>query len=482
MAVYIRAAKPRWRLALVLGMIALVPLNALAATPSNQNLQTKLDALDARVKKLEQDKAELEHALSGQYISAYEPELSSRLKAVESQANSYKKAVGTVERLEGIETSAGLTMMGQKLLDSIPGNQKDGELNYRADVTVTLPGGEFGNATGFIFTHFRMGQGLGLENPDGAFSSLNSTSFQRPGNTASDSTVLLAQAWYQLNVPLPLGGNPDLSRSHMEFNVGKMDPFAFFDQNAVVDDETRGFVNQAFVHNPLLDISGDIGVDEFGFSPGLRFAYINETSDPQTYGFSVGLFAAGDGASYNDSFNSPFVIAQAETHQRFFGLDGNYRLYVWRNNQGIDYDGVTTDHSGVGLSMDQRMGDYTRLFARYGVQTHGKVRFDQALTLGSEFGGSYWNRGADAIGVALGWLKTSDDFRRDSLTVDANGDTVPDYGYRASGAEQLTELYYRYHFNKQVALSPNLQLIRNPGGNDQADDVKAAGVRLQINY
>jgi carbohydrate-selective porin OprB len=261
-----------------------------------------------------------------------------------------------------------------------------------------------------------------------------------------------------------------------------MDPFAFFDQNAVVDDETRGFVNQAFVHNPLLDISGDIGVDEFGFSPGLRFAYINETSDPQTYGLSVGLFAAGDGASYNDSFNSPFVIAQAETHQRFFGLDGNYRLYVWRNNQGIDYDGVTTDHSGVGLSMDQRMGDYTRLFARYGVQTRGKVRFDQALTLGSEFGGSYWNRGADAIGVALGWLKTSDDFRRDSLTVDANGDTVPDYGYRASGAEQLTELYYRYHFNKQVALSPNLQLIRNPGGNDQADDVKAAGVRLQINY
>ncbi|MBI1425361.1 MAG: carbohydrate porin [Gammaproteobacteria bacterium] len=482
MARVFKAAMSPRGIAALAGLIGFLSWHAMAAEPTTTDLQKKLDVLDARVRQLEKDKADLEKSLSGQYISEDEPDLSARLKAVESQANSYKKAVNTMEGLEGIKTNAGLTMLGQSLQGSVPSGQKDGELNYRADVTVTLPGGEFGNANGIIFTHFRMGQGLGLETPNNAFSSVNATSFQRPGNTASDSTVLLAQLWYQLNVPLPLGGNPGLSRSHLEFNIGKMDPFGFFDQNDVADDESRGFINQAFVHNPLLDIGGDVGVDDFGFTPGMRIAYINESSTPQTYAFSVGIFATGNGASYNDSFGSSFAIAQFDTHQRFFGSDGNYRLYVWRNTLGTDYDGTGAEHSGVGISMDQHVGDYTKLFARYGHQLQGKVRFDQALTVGAEFGGSYWNRGADAIGVALGWLKISDDFHQDSLTVDANGDSVPDYGYQADGAEQVAELYYRYHFNKEIALSPNLQLIRHPGGNSQASDVKAAGLRLQIDY
>lgn len=479
MADSFRAARC-WQHTVNLLVLCLAPLGAAAAPPTTGELQQKLDALESRVKKLEQDKADLERALSQQYISADEPQLAARVKAVESQTMSYKKAAETIEGLEEIQTDAGMTMMGQSLLGSTPSGQNNGELNYRADVSVTLPAGEFGNASGFMFAHFRMGQGLGLENPSNAFSSVNATSFQRPGSTASDSTVLLAQAWYQLNVPLPLGGNPILSRSHMEFNVGKMDPFMFFDQNAVADDETRGFVNQAFVHNPLLDVGSDIGVDEFGFSPGLRLAYVNERQAPLSYGVSLGVFGAGKGASFDNSFNSPFTILQLETHQRLNGQDGNYRLYAWQNGRGGDYDATTSTHSGVGLSVDQRFGDYTRLFGRYGVQTQGRVQFDQALTLGAEFGGSYWNRGADAVGLALARLDPSDAFKRDSLTLDANADGNPDYGYRANNAEQVAELYYHYHFNKQITVSPNLQLIRNPGGNSQVSNVKALGLRAQI--
>jgi hypothetical protein len=325
-----------------------------------------------------------------------------------------------------------------------------------------------------------MGQGLGLENPGGAFSSVNGASFQRPGSESSDSTVLLAQAWYQLDIPLPLGGNPDLSRQHLELNIGKIDPFLFFDQNTIADDETRGFINQGFIHNPLLDAGGDIGVDEFGFTPGIRLAWIDDSRKPVSYGLSMGVFGAGSGASFEDTLDSPFVIVQAETGQRLFnGLAGNYRLYAWLNTRAEGYDTALNDHSGVGISIDQQVADYVTLFGRYGIQLKGRVMFDQALTLGAEIGGSYWDRGADALGIALGWLDTSDAFRRDSLSIDGDGDGNPDFGYQASAGEQLLEVYYRYRLNSQFELSPNLQYVINPGGNESAADVIAFGLRTQ---
>ncbi len=471
----------------VLSLTALIlggaPLMVQAAETKESMILQRLGSMEKRIRQLEEENVKLKRSLEEPYISEKEPEITARLKAVESQVNSYRQAARTVESLEGISAGVGLTLMAQGLTDTPAGEGKDSELNYRGDVTVSLPGGTLGAAEGFIFTHFRMGQGLGLENPGGAFASLNSTSFQRPGSKASDSTVLLAQAWYQLNVPLPLGGNPDLSRRHVEFNFGKMDPFVFFDQNAIADDETRGFVNQAFVHNPLLDVGGDVGVDEFGFTPGMRLAYINDFYKPQQYGLSLGVFGSGEGASFSDSLKTPFVILQAETEQRIFGgLAGNYRLYAWRNGRAEDFDGTVTAHSGVGISLNQQVADYATLFLRAGWQTQGKVAFDRTLTLGGEWGGSYWGRGADALGIALGWLKVSDEFSKASLTLDADGDGTPDFGYRADGSEQIAEIYYRYRLNGQFELSPNLQYVRTPGGNGSASDMTALGLRAQLSF
>lgn len=296
--------------------------------------------------------------------------------------------------------------------------------------------------------------------------------------------MLLAQAWYQLDAPLPLGGFKPQSREKLSLNFGKMDPFLFFDQNSVADDETTRFLNTAFVHNPLLDAGGDVGVDAFGFTPGLRFAYHNETSKPLTWDASLGIFGAGSGATFTNSFEKPFAIAQLETARKFFGgLDGNYRLYFWRNGQATPYaneaDTATEVHSGWGLSADQRVGDATTLFGRYGHQTRGKARFDRALTLGAEFGGSYWNRGADALGVAVGQLRTSSEFRNDAPALDADADGTPDFGYDASGSERIAEVYYRLRINRQFELSPDLQHVDRPAGN-AAKNMNLIGLRAQL--
>lgn len=453
-----------------------------AADAEISELKAQLQEMTKRVEQLEQTQKETDKALEDPSISAMEPPVAARLKAVESQANRQKKAAELGDSLEGISVGAGLTMVAQNA--SGGPSERDGELNYRADVEVSVPMDSLGNSSeAELYGQFRIGQGEGLGTLGTAFSSTNATTFQRPNTEASDSTVLLAQAWYGVKLPLPLGGNPDLSRQHLEFNVGKMDPFAFFDGNDIADDETTRYMNQALVHNPLLDVGGDVGVDEFGFTPGLRMAYVNESAAPESYGLSVGVFGSGAGASFSDSLQSPFVIVQAETEQRLFqGSVGHYRLYAWENGRSTDLNGEEVRHTGVGISLDQQVHDYTRVFTRLGKQINGEVRFDRAATVGVEFGGSYWSRGADALGLAAGAMKVSDEFNAVSESLDVDADGEADFGYLATGSEQVYEVYYRYFLNGQLALTPSAQYIRQPGGNAEADNFKAVGLRAQFDY
>ena len=442
-----------------------------------------------RIERLEKKNEALEKALEGERISENEPEVATRLKAVEFQTLSMQKQARAIESLEGITAGVSFTTVTQHAGGSVTTDgSSESQWNYRADVSVSLPGGEIGNAEGKLFAHFRMGQGDGLTRILPTFGGVNATGFHVQGvRSDDDATVLLAQAWYQLDVPLPLGGFKPQSRESFSFNFGKMDPFLFFDQNAIADDETTRFLNTAFVHNPLLDAGGDVGVDAFGFTPGLRFAYHNETERPLAWDASLGVFGAGSGAQFSNSFEKPFVIAQLETTRKFFGgLNGHYRLYLWRNGQATAYanefDIQTEKHTGWGMSIDQRVGDATTLFARYGRQTQGKARFNRATTLGAEFGGSYWDRGADAVGAAFGQLHTSADFRTDAPTLDANADGNADFGYAASGAEQLIELYYRWRIHTKFEVSPDLQHVSRPAGNGAAKDVNLIGLRAQITF
>jgi hypothetical protein len=435
--------------------------------------------IEQRVEKLEQHNAALEKAFGEPTISENEPPIAAHLKAVETEALSYKKGKKVLDALGDIKVGAGMTMVGQNLT----GQQldKESQLNWRGDVTVTLPGGKVGNSKGTIFTHVRMGQGQGVGSVNNSYSSLNATAFQRPGADSSDAAIDLVQAWYQLDVPL--GGVGAQSKSHLEFTVGKMDPFMFFDQNTVAADETRFFMNSALVHNPLLDAGGDIGVDGLGFTPGLRVAYINESDKSMVWRLQAAVMETGDGAAFQNSTDFPFRIVQAETTQRFFGgLDGNYRVYAWMNDRATDFDDRRAKHAGIGFSFDQKVDDYITVFSRYGYELKGNPRFDQSLSIGGEVGGSYWGRGTDGLGLAMVASHVNKKFRERSETLDNDGDGTPDFGYRAGSFEQLAEVYYRYRLLPNFELTPDFQVIRHPGGDPSSAVAYALGLRGQLTY
>lgn len=443
--------------------------------------------LEKRVQSLEQAQEQVTKGLESENVSQYEPELTSRLKAVEVDVLDMKKSGKTIEALEGLKAGVSLTTVAQ-MPSGLPAGTADGnsQLNYRADVTAELPLEPIGNIDHKLFAHFRMGQGLGLNSPFanlGAFASApNAVAFRASGASPDDSVAILGQAWYQASIPLPFGGFKPRSRQTLELTFGKMDIFGFFDQNDAAGDESIQFLNSVFVHNPLLDAGGQIGVDANGFQPGFVASYLNETRKPETWRLSLGVFGTGEGANYQHFFSSPLVIAQAETSLKFYGLTGNYRIYAWNQGQGTELDGSTSKQVGWGISADQRVDDGVTLFGRYGQMAKGKVPFDRALTLGVEFDGSYWNRGADTIGLAGGWLQASGDYRAAGGSGDLNGDGIPDFSFTPDGAEKVAELYYRYRISPQFEVSPDFQYVWRMGGNPGAGNVGVLGLRAQLSY
>jgi len=466
------------RLATRLLSVALAAAVAMPAAAADDTaaLLAELKRLAQRIEALEQQNREMEKSLATERISEKEPEVVTRLKAVEFQTLSMQKQARQIEALEGISASASLAGVVQ---NANRGNQ--GTLaNYRGDVAVGLPGGEIGSTEGKIFAQLRFGQGDGVSLGRAYTSTPNTTAFQLGGSPADDSTVILAQAWYQLATPLLRGGSKANAREHLHLTFGKIDPFVFFDQNAVADDESVRFMNNAFVHNPLLDSGGDIGADAYGFAPGAIAQYANEREKGSEWGLSLGVFGSGAAANFGGSLSGPLVIAQAETAARFNYLPGNYRAYLWRNGRGAGYDGVERRHSGIGFSVDQKVDDHLTLFGRYGHQTGGKTRFDRALTVGGELGGNGWGRAADSLGIAFGALRTGDDYRSESTLFDLDGDGAPDP--QASGWEKQMEFYYRYKVNSQFELTPDFQLIRRPAGDGSGSTVKVAGLRAKIGF
>ena len=461
--------------------------SSIARAVEPYDVQTDVSELKKRVDRLEKRNAELEQALESDRLSDQEPVLATRLKAVEDLAANMKPRASQLEALEGIAVEVSFTTVGQRANNTATvDGRRESQLNYRADVSVSLPVGAVGGIGSELFAQVRLGQGDGLARLHPTFSGPNATAFQLSGTSqADDSTALLAQLWYQANIPTENAASE--SRGAWQIGFGKSEVFSFFDENAVAGNEAQQFLNSAFVHNPLLDAGGDVGADVYGFQPGVRLAYVDESSKPLTYGISVGVFGTGPGAHYENTFSSPFSILQVETHQRFFGgLGGNYRLYFWRNGQSTPFnnplDSTVEQRAGWGLSVDQQVSEGVVLFARYGKETRGRVQFDRTITAGAEIGGESWGRALDAVGAAAGILRTSAQFRADAPVLDADGDGTPDFGYTPDASEKVYELYYRYHVSKAFALTPDFQLIRNPGGNGASESMKIIGLRAQVTF
>jgi len=475
------------KIALVLAGLVSVPAWAAEATVDQQMLMQAYENLLQRVEQLEAAnkilEASIEHDAKKPGMENQTAAISERVDDLENQVLVLKKPSES-----GIAFGASLTMVALDAVSGTVTGKNDSQLNYLADVEFEIPGDALGKLVGFgdskFFAHLRAGQGNSLDSLTPTLTgTTNSSAFEL--SNGDESALILAEAWYQLGIPL--GENQSGQAGRIETTIGKMDVFGFYDGNAIADDETEFFLNNVFVHNPLLDSGGDLTADNFGFAPGLNVAYINDVNSVNYWKFSLGVFGSGQGAAFDNSLSDPFVIGQAQySGKALFGLPGNYRLYGWYNGQAVAYanefDSASESHTGVGFSIDQQVSQHFTLFSRYGYSLDGKVKFDWAFTLGGQLGGASWGRATDRVGLAFGWLNPSSDFKAAAPTLDADTDGKPDFGFTPNSAENQAELFYAWQINNNFQLTPSVQWVGQPGGNSSADDILVLGLRAKAAF
>jgi len=156
-----------------------------------------------------------------------------------------------------------------------------------------------------------------------------------------------------------------------------------------------------------------------------------------------------------------------------FGYDedmwgGNYRFYCWYN--GLDHAKLvwsgesSTENNkernyGFGLSFDQAITDVFGVFARYGWERHdiniastnaNAAPLESAWSLGMQMTGKYWKRNNDILAFAFGQAIPSKQYK--------------DAGLGFISPEGHFETYYRIQLTKNLALSPDIQVVWNPHG------------------
>lgn len=322
---------------------------------------------------------------------------------------------GQVLRLAGehqVTLGAGLTIVGQRMT----GGEDDSGLTYSADLAFE---GDFGNK-GKAFIYINTAQGEGIDT--GAAMGANADNESGTLGEGGYSETRVAEAWYQFPV-----------NEVFAVTIGKIDPTGFYDANAVANDETTQFLNDAFVNNPAIAMPGYVG--------GL-----NVTITPsENVTVNVGAYESGD--DFQGSLSDSFLVGEVAFAGQLGGRDGNVRLTLWNED--------STENQGVAVSVDQMINDQLTVFARYGTQDDDQP-FDQAFTLGGQWA---WDR--ETFGLAYGLLT-------------ATADDADD--------ESHVELYWRHALNDNVHVTFDAQSAMNPGFDGDADDVFVYGGRVQLDF
>jgi high affinity Mn2+ porin len=428
---------------LVLPVTMLFLFSPFFATNAQHDLQGELELLKQRMQQ--------EEKLKEQDHKAAEPE-----EAQEEQRQEFSAIVETLK-----EIKIGFLAMGvvQGSVDNhknegIPsekdrGDRVDGSVS--ADLEISKRIGNHGLATVILAGAY--GDGLDPRSP--SWWGIN-------GDAEGEQRVYLKELWYE----------HELFDGRLCFTLGKVDLTTYFDANEVANDEYTQFLSPGFVHSAAIEFPDDNG-------PGVRVQFIPLELVDISFGWGEG------DADWNELGQRSFFIGEVGLHPTLGQLQGNYRLYGWFRRRHQDEGFVKWDDQlkgigdsqngwGLGFSLDQAVTSKATFFGRVGYQDQEAYEFAWVWSAGAEVRGGYWDREADALGVAFGMAMISDDYQDLKRIVDAEPWFTKD--------EYHLELYYRFQLNDYISISPDLQILWNAQGDDRLDPVTVIGIRGTVEF
>lgn len=409
---------------LVLVMIITASAMVSSALGGGDPLQKELAGLKARI-------AELERKVAKQ---------GSQIEEQDAQMGELKEVK---EALSRISIGGGITGVIQASDNNEEANTGEGDVTdgaYSVDLEIESPIGE----KGIAFLHIEGGEGAGIDDDVLSLSGCNADA----NNTSGRLEV--TEAWYEHS----------FLDETLAFTIGKLGLTAYFDGNEVANDETAQFLSSGFTNNLAVEFSDN------GF--GMRLTW----SSTELFDLSLGL-QDSDG-DWENVFDHPFSIFEVNLKPDLGGLGGNYRFYVWQNDSNHtkweDASKTHEDNSGFGISFDRGISDRVTLFARLGWQEEEVSTIKSAWSLGAQLQSPFLSRPEDVFGIAYGKAILSGDYKESASSSTNDAD------------EGHYEAYYNIKVNDYLSISPDVQVITEPNGNDSADTVTIFGIRSQINF
>ena len=285
-----------------------------------------------------------------------------------------------------------------------------------------------------------------------------------------NEAIYVDQLWYEQRL---WGGR-------VRVRLGYLDEQTILDRNAYANSEDTQFM-ATFLDNDNAIVPLAIGLGASMFVDLCeRLTLIGSVADAEGQVTHAG---------FDTAFDDPrelFLYGELDLSASLPGpsgvLPGTYRVGVLSDPRERVVFGTESAPGGreleredVGfyLSFDQRVlaarSDPRQglgLFVRYGYRAPDVNTITQFWSFGFEWTGLVPARGADAFGIGSYGAYGSQRLR--------------DAGDRAVGREIGIEGYYRFQLTPWLAVSPDLQLIHDPGARTTADDAWIAGLRMRV--
>jgi len=257
----------------------------------------------------------------------------------------------------------------------------------------------------------------------------------------------------------------------LQVSAGKTEQLRFLDQNAFANDQNSQFVGKPFVNSTVLDSE-----NLYTMLAGAEFKPIElvslsvvgaSTSRPNVEGTPLEDTSKN---KYDNVFSTPFLGGQVTVSPKFGELEGNYRLYGWYagyNHSKLDSDRNFTGQKdkgwGIGVSADQQVTPMIGLFGRFAWNNDDVYVVGWEASGGVNLKGLIPGRDEDNLGLGFAALTPGD-------------------RYSENDPEYHLELYYRIAVTENLAFTPDVQYVWNPGGDSDNDGVFAGMLRGEFNF
>jgi porin len=373
---------------------------------------------------------------------------------------------------QGVEVSTSVTEIYQEVLDNGTLNQSTGHHSGSYDLELTFDLDHLlGIKHGTLYVH---GEGSWPRNDldtiaVGSVSAINA-------DAASNRDLDITEVWYE----------QAFYDETLRLRFGKLDITGgfecrgcavSFDGSAFANDETAQFLTGSLVNNLTIPFPDKgLGAVLYWNPTDMWYASIgaaDATADARETGFAT---------AFHGSDSHFFYVFETGITPQFSSpngkLQGAYRIGVWSDPRAKGYTGApeeTKNDTGFYLSCDQMLlkesdneDDSQGLggFLRYGSASEKRNDIKSFWSAGLQYQGVFAGRDDDVLALGTSQAIFSD---LASGTYSADNETV-------------IEAYYSAQVTPWLTISPNLQHVRHPGGDQSIAGTYIAGIRAQMAF